>query len=730
MATITTTESRLLSVRRDKQIGSSSGGYAVAGGGSSTTGVSGGITAHSLLTQLDYASAGHTGFAPIDNPTFTTKITTPALKVTTGAAAGAILISDASGDLSYLAAGTTAQILVGGGAANPVWTTATGTGAPVRADSPTLTTLVSLTGASNPNYRVTDSTNSVITKLQSLDSQGLVGTESNHDFQLRANNVIVVNVTTSGNLVQPSFSTGFQGTNWRIQADGDAEFENVFIRGGLTVSELIINQLHYQNGGLIIGAGAGKIATVEDDTLGSEILTFHDPEGNELIPFTEGAIVKMQKVDIDRTTVVRVIVREVSGVEGSSGGGFTVEFTETAGWVAADDDVGVFEVGDEVCAIGHVSDTNLDSSIYISATDTDNPFLRVLDAVDSYADWSTVGASVKLQLGNLASLADYDDGNFVMPSDPGYGLYSDNVYLTGKIVADTGYIGGAGGWVISTGYIKDVAGVVGLSAVVTGGDDIRFWAGHATPASAPFQVTEAGALTATGTIELGTAAVSVAGTLQNLAIKGPDIWEDSYNGIANIYINRLGYDGGATQYRNTIIGDGKDNAIVTFIGGARGTVSFNGDILMVTGAITFTGGNTPSYMFQKTPSGTARNSHDAEASTVGSGYTKLKTITLTFGLLGEQRFYFDIKFVDNGGEGTTAYGKIYRNGIALGTEQSTSSTTYVTKNEDLIQIWNPGDTVELWCKTDDGGEDDEVYVENFRICYDDSPVVAVASSNS
>jgi hypothetical protein len=43
--------------------------------------------------------------------------------------------------------------------------------------------------------------------------------------------------------------------------------------------------------------------------------------------------------------------------------------------------------------------------------------------------------------------------------------------------------------------------VVGLSSLVTAGDDIRFWAGHATPASAPFRVTEAGALVATsGTI--------------------------------------------------------------------------------------------------------------------------------------------------------------------------------------------------------------------------------------
>ena len=46
-----------------------------------------------------------------------------------------------TGDQQTLAAGATTEILVGGGAsALPVWTAATGSGAPVRATSPTLTT--------------------------------------------------------------------------------------------------------------------------------------------------------------------------------------------------------------------------------------------------------------------------------------------------------------------------------------------------------------------------------------------------------------------------------------------------------------------------------------------------------------------------------------------------------------------------------------------------------------
>lgn len=55
----------------------------------------------------------------------------------------------------------------------------------------------------------------------------------------------------------------------------------------------------------------------------------------------------------------------------------------------------------------------------------------------------------------------------------------------------------AAGWTIGATAIQDLAGVVGMSSAVTAGDDIRFWAGDATPASAEFRVTEAGALTAT-----------------------------------------------------------------------------------------------------------------------------------------------------------------------------------------------------------------------------------------
>ena len=77
-------------------------------------------------------------------------------------------------------------------------------------------------------------------------------------------------------------------------------------------------------------------------------------------------------------------------------------------------------------------------------------------------------------------------------------LTATNAIISGSISATTGFIGG---WVVGINSITDVAGTVGLSSLVTIGDDIRFWAGSTTPSTAPFSVTESGVLKSTsGTI--------------------------------------------------------------------------------------------------------------------------------------------------------------------------------------------------------------------------------------
>ncbi|OQY25624.1 MAG: hypothetical protein B6244_14855 [Candidatus Cloacimonetes bacterium 4572_55] len=72
-------------------------------------------------------------------------------------------------------------------------------------------------------------------------------------------------------------------------------------------------------------------------------------------------------------------------------------------------------------------------------------------------------------------------------------LTATGATIAGTITATAGAIGG---WEIGADTLEASSGEVGLSSAVTGWDDIRIWAGHATPSSAPFKVTESGALTA------------------------------------------------------------------------------------------------------------------------------------------------------------------------------------------------------------------------------------------
>ena len=73
------------------------------------------------------------------------------------------------------------------------------------------------------------------------------------------------------------------------------------------------------------------------------------------------------------------------------------------------------------------------------------------------------------------------------------------------------------------------------------------------------------------------------------------------------------------------------------------------------------------------------------------------------------RIKFDLK-VANGAY--IAYGKIYKNAVPWGTEQTEEDGNYATKTEDLAGFAN-GDIVSLYVKTNDGGVG--AYAANFRI---------------
>jgi len=109
-------------------------------------------------------------------------------------------------------------------------------------------------------------------------------------------------------------------------------------------------------------------------------------------------------------------------------------------------------------------------------------------------------------------------------------------------------------------------------------------------------------------------------------------------------------------------------------------------------------------------SDTLRDSADTERSkTDDASWTKVKEFEVFAD--GEYRVVFDYKDV---GANPSSY-RVYRNGVAYGTNVSTTNTSYQTDTEDLI--FGGGDSVELWYNTI-GVSTDTAYVRNFRLYYD------------
>jgi len=85
-------------------------------------------------------------------------------------------------------------------------------------------------------------------------------------------------------------------------------------------------------------------------------------------------------------------------------------------------------------------------------------------------------------------------------------------------------------------------------------------------------------------------------------------------------------------------------------------------------------------------------SNDTSGSCSNTTYTKVREIAI--GGMGVLRIAFDLAapYTDTG------YGRIYRNGAAVGTERSTTSTDWTTYTED-ISGWTYSDLLQLYVKS-------------------------------
>ena len=127
----------------------------------------------------------------------------------------------------------------------------------------------------------------------------------------------------------------------------------------------------------------------------------------------------------------------------------------------------------------------------------------------------------------------------------------------------------------------------------------------------------------------------------------------------------------------------------------------------------------------KVASDNLRNSHDAESSTSSATYVKAKTFTINETLKGTIRVKFDIK---SSYAASSAYGKVYKNGAAIGTEQEQTDTVYATKSEDIdFGTMYSGETIEIWIKNNGTYT---TTCRNFRLYYDNENITTISTTNS
>lgn len=267
-----------------------------------------------------------------------------------------------------------------------------------------------------------------------------------------------------------TFVSGPLGSGWNISNAGTVEFQNAIIRGTIRTSVFEKDTISCVNG--IVLVSSADVLTTDMTAADNSTVTISGQttfSANEVIRIKDGTDDEWMLVTGVSGAPTYVVTRDLAG-------SYPVNTNP------------IWKKGTTVVSMGVGTGTKT-GFVLLDSSSANSPYIDIYGRnSNTYTDYTLHG-----RFGWLKGITDTDVG---LNTTDVWGLYTDNAYIKGVIVANTGYIGGTGGWVISTNYIKDVAGVVGLSSVVTGGDDIRIWAGHATPASAPFYITESGAMVA------------------------------------------------------------------------------------------------------------------------------------------------------------------------------------------------------------------------------------------
>ena len=228
----------------------------------------------------------------------------------------------------------------------------------------------------------------------------------------------------------PSFFDDFTGSGWRVNANGDAIFNSITVRGAMRAYEMLIQKVRATGGEIIVSAANGRVKSATLQSSGVYNITLENDDDNFGNMFLEHDFALCQKWDKSKQTIKRYwgFVSSVANNVIAISKHYFVDCEP--------------EAGDELVLFGS---TNIGrrSAITISATDGGTPKITVLDGIKGENVWSeedqryyaepSLEGCTRAVLGDLSGITDEDMGTL-----EGYGLYSDNVYLKGKLALSNG----------------------------------------------------------------------------------------------------------------------------------------------------------------------------------------------------------------------------------------------------------------------------------------------------
>src|SRR6056300_1156561 len=239
-----------------------------------------------------------------------------------------------------------------------------------------------------------------------------------------------------GILQTKDFASGLKG--WKISSEGNgtAEFENVRIRGTMRTTTFEKES---------VNAVGGQLWVANSTTItGSVIANDATMSVKNAKGFESGEILIAKKVDGTGFQTEYILVNS-SSVDGNQS-----NEDENYGRIYVTRGYGSGSSGDFVGDIASISQSYEDGQVVVSTgkvgtgyiklnanpSDTATPFIDVVERTGS----GLYDVKLAARLGDLSGLANssYVFGN----SNPGFGLATDNVYLQGGIIANTGSIGG------------------------------------------------------------------------------------------------------------------------------------------------------------------------------------------------------------------------------------------------------------------------------------------------